>query len=120
MFLLFLLPADFLAAVFLLIFFEADFFAVVFLDARFVEVFLAAVFFFGTLSPSRRASLMAMAIACFLLFTFVRPPDFNFPLPYSCITLLTFFCAFFEYFAIMSSLKFNVAGVKNMPSLFFI
>ncbi len=41
----------------------------------------------GTLSPSRRASEIPMAMACFLFFTLRRPPDFNSPCLNSCITL---------------------------------
>ena len=40
---------------------------------------------------------MPIAIACLRLFTFRRPPDFNCPCLYSCITLPTFFCAFLPY-----------------------
>lgn len=49
----------------------------------------------GTLSPSARASEMPMAIACLRFVTFLPEPLFNFPSPYSCIVLLTLFCAFF-------------------------
>jgi len=45
-------------------------------------------FFFGggTLAPERRASLSAIAIACFGFFTLALPPDFSSPCLYSCIT----------------------------------
>ena len=46
----------------------------------------------GTLSPSRRASEMPIAMACLRLFTFLPdPPLFSFPSPYSCITFETLF-----------------------------
>src|SRR5205085_7629554 len=63
---------------------------------RFRVVFFAALFFlaeapfFGIFAPASRASLSAIAIACLRLFTFLRPPDFNSPCLYSCITFLTF------------------------------
>jgi hypothetical protein len=44
------------------------------------------LFFFGILAPDFRASLSAIATACLRLFTFLRPPDFNVPSLYSCIT----------------------------------
>src|SRR6478735_364734 len=61
-------------------------------------------FFGGTFAPDSRASLSAMATACFRFFTlppFPPLPDFNVPCLYSCITSPTFSCAFFEYFAII-------------------
>ncbi len=56
------------------------------------EDFFPADFFFGggTFSPDCLASLSAIAIACFGFFTLRRPPDFNWPCLYSCMTLLTF------------------------------
>ncbi len=45
-------------------------------------------FFFGILAPDFRASLNAIATACMRLVTFLRPPDFNVPVWYSCITFL--------------------------------
>src|SRR3989337_4591852 len=69
-------------AVFLPIFFA------VFL-AVFLPVFLAA--FFGTLEPALRASDSPMAIACFLLVTFLPLPLRSLPRFFSCITFSTFF-----------------------------
>jgi hypothetical protein len=46
------------------------------------------LFFLGILAPDFRASLSAIATACFRLCTFLRPPDFNVPSLYSCITFL--------------------------------
>src|SRR3989440_5370355 len=58
-------------------------------------------FFFGTLPPSLRASDNPIAIACFLLVTFLPDlPLFSVPSLRSCIAFLTFFCAFFPYLAI--------------------
>src|SRR6266566_6709954 len=58
-------------------------------------------FFFGTLPPSFRASDNPIAIACFLLVTFLPDlPLFSVPSLRSCIAFLTFFCAFFPYLAI--------------------
>ena len=59
---------------------DADFFVAFFFDAP----------FFGMFAPASRASLSAIAIACFRFFTFFRPPDFNSPCLYSCITFSTF------------------------------
>jgi hypothetical protein len=60
-----------------------------------------AVLFFGTLSPSRRASLSPIAIACLRLLTvFPDRPDFSVPCLRSCIARSTLLCAFFPYFAI--------------------
>jgi hypothetical protein len=61
----------------------------------------------GTLSPSRRASEMPMAIACLRLFTERRPPDFSWPCLYSCITLPIFFEAFFPYLRPELLLRFD-------------
>jgi hypothetical protein len=60
-----------------LFFFAADFFV--------VDFFLGATF-----APDLRASLKAMATACFRFFTLARPPDFNWPCLYSRMTLPTF------------------------------
>ena len=51
----------------------------------------------GTLSPSRRASEIPIAIACLRFLTGRRPPDLSWPCLYSCITLPIFFDAFFPY-----------------------
>jgi hypothetical protein len=70
------------------LFFAANFFEDVFLEDAFFE----ELFFLGgaTFAPDLRASLNAIATACLRLFTFARPPDFNWPCLYSCITFLTF------------------------------
>lgn len=90
--------ADFLDADFLVAdFFEADFFDAAFLDFD----LLAAFFFFGTLAPSSRASESPIAMACFLLVTFLPlRPLFKVPALRSCIARSTFLAAFFEYLAI--------------------
>jgi len=63
-------------------------------------------FFFGTLAPFFLAFERPIAIACFLLFTVFRPfPLWSFPLFFLCIARFTSLCAFFPYFAMMSSLK---------------
>jgi hypothetical protein len=59
---------------------EDDFFAAFFFAAPFLGMF----------APASRASLNAIAIACFGFFTFLRPPDFNSPCLYSCMTFSTF------------------------------
>src|SRR3979409_1331362 len=69
------------------------------------EAFFFADFFFedffGTFPPSLRASDNPIAIACFLLVTFLPDlPLFRVPSLRSCIAFLTFFCAFFPYLAI--------------------
>jgi hypothetical protein len=82
------LREDFFAAGLRAVFFEPDF--------RFG--------FGGTLSPSRRASDSAIAIACLRLLTFwCEPPLRSFPSFFSCITLRTFACVFLPYLAIASS-----------------
>src|SRR2546430_3227827 len=70
-----------------LFFFEEDF-------------FFDEDFFFGTLPPAFRASDNPIAIACFLLVTFLPDlPLLSVPSLRSCIAFLTFFCAFFPYLA---------------------
>src|SRR6185369_244627 len=51
------------------------------------------LFFFGTLAPDLRASLRPMAIACFLLVTFLPEPLRSVPCLRSCMVFLTFDCA---------------------------
>lgn len=63
----------------------------------FDEDFVDADFFAGTLPPSRRASESPIAIACFLLVTFLPEPDRNVPFFRSCIVFSTFSCAFLPY-----------------------
>jgi hypothetical protein len=75
-------------------FFEVRFFEERFLLDRFFELFL------GTLPPSFRASDNPIAIACFLLVTFLPEPLFNVPRLRSCIAFSTFLPAFLPYFAI--------------------
>ena len=59
--------------------------------------------FFGTLPPALRASDKPMAIACFLLVTFLpEPPLFSVPRLRSCIAFSTFSDAFLPYFAIVA------------------
>src|SRR5882762_5093513 len=65
------------------------------------EDFFFEDFFLGTFPPSFRASDNPIAIACFLLVTFLPDlPLFSVPSLRSCIAFLTFFCAFFPYLAI--------------------
>src|SRR2546422_10286821 len=74
----------------------------------FFEDFFLEDFFFGTFPPSLRASDSPMAIACFLLVTFLPDlPLFSVPSLRSCIAFLTFFCAFFPYFAIVTPFLFH-------------
>jgi hypothetical protein len=54
-------------------------------------------FFFGTFLPERLASESPIAIACFLLFTFLPLPLFSLPLLNSRISLSTFLPADGEY-----------------------
>src|SRR5437763_13059919 len=76
-------------------------FAHLFFDDFFFEDFFFEDFIFGTLPPSFRASDNPIAIACFLLVTFLPDsPLFNVPSLRSCIAFLTFFCAFLPYLAI--------------------
>jgi len=58
----------------------------------------------GTLPPARRASDRPIAMACFLLVTFLpERPLFNVPRLRSRITFLTFFCAVLPYFAMLQA-----------------
>ncbi len=62
----------------------------------------------GTLAPSFRASDNPIAIACFLLVTFLPDlPLFNVPSFRSCIALLTLLAAFLPYLAIIFSISFE-------------
>jgi len=118
-----LLAADFFVADFFgADFFDADFFVADFFGADFFDAdFFADDFFFddvfaadffderfgfgGTFAPARRASERPIAIACLRLFTFLcEPPLSSLPSLRSCMTFLTFACAFFPYFA-MSFLR---------------
>src|SRR5205823_1121652 len=66
------------------------------------EDFFLDDFFGGTFPPSLRASDNPMAIACFLLVTFLPDrPLFSSPFLRSCIAFSTFFCAFLPYLAIV-------------------
>jgi hypothetical protein len=93
-----LVEEDFFALDFLLLpFFDDVFFELVFLleEAFFEEDFLD-----GTLPPAALASDSPMAIACFLLVTFLpEPPLFSVPLFRSCIAFSTFSEAFSPYLA---------------------
>ena len=51
-----------------------------------------ADFFFGIFAPDFRASLRAIATACFRLLTFLPLPDFSVPLLCSFMTLWIFRC----------------------------
>src|SRR6266567_2698183 len=83
-------------------FFPEDFFfEVVFFEEDF---FLEADFLAGTFAPALRASESPMAFACLRLVTFL--PDFpllRVPCFFSCMTFLTFDCAFLPYRAIVFS-----------------
>src|SRR5216684_7126623 len=58
----------------------------------------------GTFPPAFRASDSPIAIACFLLVTFLpERPLFNVPVLRSCIAFSTFSAAFFPYLAMVSS-----------------
>src|SRR5437762_11861635 len=77
----------------------------------FFEDFFFEDFFFGTLPPSFRASDKPIAIACFLLVTFLPDlPLFSVPSLRSCIAFLTFFCAFLPYLAIAHLLPILFVG----------
>ena len=76
------------------------FFEVLFFEERFFVPFLEP-FFDGTLAPSFRASDNPIAIACFLLVTFLpERPLFNVPRFRSCIAFSTFLPAFLLYLGI--------------------
>jgi len=67
-------------------FLEGDFLDVDFLD----DDFLDDLPFLGTLAPAFRASERPIAIACFLLFTFLPDPLRNVPRLRSCMVFSTF------------------------------
>src|SRR2546430_10853939 len=68
-------------------------------------------FFFGTFPPALRASDNPIAIACFLLVTFLPDrPLFSVPSLRSCIAFLTFFCAVLPYLAIVHLVSCFVFG----------
>src|SRR5215216_876084 len=84
-------------------FFDDDFF-----EDRFFEDFFDDFFdpFFGTFAPASRASDKPMAIACFLLVTFLPDlPLFSVPCLRSCIAFSTLSCAFLPYLAIAHPLR---------------
>lgn len=117
----FLAGADFFVVLrFAVVRFAVDFFAVLrfvdddffepvlFFDEDFFEpplLFFEELFFAdGTLPPSRRARERPIAIACFLLVTFLpEPPLRSFPRFISCIDSSTFSCDLRPYFAILHS-----------------
>ena len=85
-------------------FFEERFFVDPFLEPRFLEPFFEP-FLAGTFPPSFRASESPIAIACFLLVTFLpERPLFNVPRLRSRIASSTFSPAFFPYLAICNHL----------------
>ena len=87
-------------------FFDDRFFEDFFDD--FLEPFFDDFFdpFFGTFAPASRASDKPIAIACFLLVTFLPDlPLFNVPCLRSCIAFSTFSCAFLPYLAIAHPLR---------------
>src|SRR3989441_6711791 len=59
-------------------------------------------FFLGTLPPAFLASDSPIAIACFLLFTFLPEPLLRVPFFRSCIAFSTFSDAFLPYLAIIN------------------
>src|SRR5215204_4110963 len=85
---------------------EARFFDELFLEPffePFLELFFAPFFAGGTLPPASRASDSPIAIACFLLVTFLpERPLFNSPRFISCMAFSTFSPAFLPYLAISS------------------
>jgi hypothetical protein len=104
---------DFFAPDFLAPFRALDFLVDFFAEDFFVDLFVPDVRF-GALSPSRRASDSAMAIACLRLVTFLcEPPLRSLPSFFSCMTLRTLSCVFLPYFAIWSS---SVAAAGEVPT----
>ena len=65
-----------------------------------IYFFLEEDFFFGTLPPAFLASDSPIAIACFLLVTFLPEPLLSVPCFFSCIAFSTLSEAFFPYLAI--------------------
>src|SRR5882724_5204573 len=73
-------------------------------------------FFLGTLPPAFRASDSPIAIACFLLFTFLPEPLLSVPFFRSCIAFSTFLDAFLPYLAIVCFPPSNYRGLRNQPA----
>jgi hypothetical protein len=71
-----------------------------FFDERFFEPFFELFFADGTFPPASRASDNPIAIACFLLVTFLPEPLLRVPRFRSCIAFSTFSLAFLPYLAI--------------------
>src|SRR5688572_25111827 len=90
------------------VFFVDRFFVEPFFEPRFFDAFFDPFFdpfFAGTFPPSLRASARPIAIACFLLVTFLpERPLFNVPRLRSRIASSTFSPAFFPYLAICNHL----------------
>jgi hypothetical protein len=98
---------------------------------RFFDVFRLAAFFllafFGTFFPLARASESPIAIACFLLFTFLpERPLFKVPALRFFMVRLTSVEAFFEYFRAMDYLPFmgkvifawrESSGTRNLQAI---
>src|SRR6185369_17751605 len=79
-----------------------------FFEPPFFEPFFE-LFFDGTLPPASRASDRPIAIACFLLVTFLpERPLFSVPCFRSCIAFSTFSLAFLPYLAILPSPPWTV------------
>src|SRR5918994_2870771 len=90
------------------------FFDDLFFEDFFFEDLFFEDFFFGTLPPSFRASDSPMAIACFLLVTFLPDlPLFNVPSLRSCIAFSTFSCAFLPYLAIAHLIPIHRLSLTN-------
>jgi hypothetical protein len=82
-----------------------DFFVEDFFDDFFEDDFFDEDFFGGTFAPFLRALDRPIAIACFLLLTFLpEPPLFSFPFLRSRIALPTSSDDFLLYFAIVALL----------------
>jgi hypothetical protein len=64
------------------------------------DFFVDEVFLRGTLPPAFLASDNPIAIACFLLVTFLPDPLLSVPFFFSCIAFSTLSAAFLPYFAI--------------------
>src|ERR1044072_3209442 len=106
-------------------FLEVRFLEVRFFDDRFLPDFLPdflldffppflELFFDGTLAPSLRASDRPIAIACFLLVTFLpERPLFRVPSFITCMARSTFLPAFLPYFAISPSLPWTVVSTPQ-------
>jgi hypothetical protein len=80
------------------------------------DFFVAEVFLLGTLPPAFLASDNPIAIACFLLVTFLPEPLLSVPFFFSCIAFSTLSDAFLPYLAIADAPPWNRFSYRTIIS----